>query len=110
MANKVTVLLNFINRIGPDERMCTSHITLYTFLWRKWKDLPDKNAPLMVFFHEMRGFCKISSSSTYHRTIRQLYDFGYIRYTPSFNHTQGSLIEFDGWDEPEKTIDPVQSE
>jgi hypothetical protein len=36
--------------------------------------------------------CKISASSTYHKTIRELHEFGYIEYRPSFNHNKRSLI------------------
>lgn len=99
MADKVSVLLNFFGRIASDHRINTSHISLYTFLWKRWKELPCKNGPLVVYGHEVRGACKISSSSTYHRTIRQLHEYGYIKYIPSFNHYEGSKVEFSGWEE-----------
>jgi hypothetical protein len=34
----------------------------------------------------------VSSSATYHKAIKQLQEFGYIHYVPSYNHFSGSQI------------------
>ncbi|CAN5580530.1 transcriptional regulator [soil metagenome] len=35
---------------------------------------------------------KISGKATYHKVIRELHNFGYIKYEPSFNYFRGSLV------------------
>ena len=86
-------LIDFFNCIEQDVRITTAHISLYTSLWKLWKDRGEKET-LCIFSREVMGICKISSYSTYHKTIRQLHEFGYIHYEPSFNHFTGSVIEF----------------
>jgi hypothetical protein len=36
---------------------------------------------------------KISGVATYHKAIRELDEYGYIDYKPSYNHNKGSLIQ-----------------
>ena len=86
-------LIDFFDRIRDDARITTAHISLYTALWKLRKD-KENMEPLYIFSHEVMPVCKISSYSTYHKTIRQLHEFGYINYVPSFNHFTGSVIEF----------------
>jgi len=37
---------------------------------------------------------KISSAMTYHKCVKDLNAYGYIRYEPSFNKNRGSKIYF----------------
>ena len=76
-----------------DARITTAHISLYVVLWKKWKDSGIEQ-PLSVFRKDLMELCKISSYKTYHRTIRQLHEYGYIKYVPSYNHFLGSLVYF----------------
>ncbi len=83
----------FMQRIIDDARINTSHISLYVSLVYYWKE-NDIERPVSVYSHEVMPLCKISGSATYHRCIRELNDYGYIRYVPSFNHFLGSLVYF----------------
>jgi hypothetical protein len=47
-----------------------------------------------VFSNEIMPIAKISSPATYLKCVRDLSDFGYIRYEPSFNKNKGSKIYF----------------
>lgn len=38
------------------------------------------------------GYSKIGSISTYHICIKDLISFGFIRYLPSYNSYQGTLV------------------
>jgi hypothetical protein len=38
------------------------------------------------------AFSKIASIATYHKCIRELDEYGYIHYQPSFHPAKGSLI------------------
>lgn len=47
--------------------------------------------------------CKISSTATYHKCIKELHQYGYITYTPSYNPYKGSLVLlFDFYPEEEE--------
>ncbi|MEP7374609.1 MAG: hypothetical protein ABI675_14540 [Chitinophagaceae bacterium] len=87
------VLTGFLAAAAEDPRISTAHISLYVSLWKLWKDR-SAVAPLYVYSHEVMAICKISSYSTYHKTIRQLQQYGFILYEPSFNQYIGSKIEF----------------
>jgi hypothetical protein len=87
-------LLNtFMEATKDDVRINTAHISLYVSLTFHWQKRDYKN-PLSVFRHEILPFCKISGTATYHRSMKELHEFGYIRYVPSYNHFLGSLVYF----------------
>ena len=90
MDDKV-LLVDFFKAIEDDPRVNSRHVSLYVSLFQFWikKDLEN---PLELFSREVMVLCKISASSTYHKTLRDLHAFGYIQYEPSFNHSKGSII------------------
>ncbi|HEU4576573.1 MAG TPA: hypothetical protein VFS36_16350 [Chitinophagaceae bacterium] len=84
---------SFMEMIKEDARINPAHISLYSALvhcCRKKQYLH----PVTVFSHEIMPLCKISGTATYHRSIRELHQYGYIRYVPSYNHFLGSLVYF----------------
>ena len=85
------VLCRFLSAIEEDPRIGTAHIALYLRIWKLWMDC-DCAEPLVIFGHALIGVCKISSYSTYHKTLKDLCLFGYLRYEPSFNRFAGSRI------------------
>jgi hypothetical protein len=90
MDDKV-LLVDFFKAIEDDPRVNSRHVSLYVSLFQFWINKGAEN-PLELFSKEVMGLCKISASSTYHKTIRELHEFGYINYDPSFNHNRRSLI------------------
>lgn len=86
-------LHDFLEAIREDARITTAHISVYVALWKQWID-KDFEHPLSFFRKDLMGVCKISSFNTYHKTIRQLHEYGYINYVPSYNHFLGSLVYF----------------
>jgi len=57
--------------------------------------------------------CKISSNATYHKCIKELNEFGYLRYSPSYNPYKGSLVylfDFYPSEEEEEGEDLVENE
>ena len=93
LPDKLDPLRNFLLLSSDDSRISTAHISLYAVLWRRWYEL-ENAGPLVCFSYEIMPACKISSHSTYHRTIRQLQEYGYIHYVPSFNRFTGSRVVF----------------
>ena len=85
------LLVDFFKAIETDPRVNSRHVSLYVSLFQFWIK-KDFGSPLELFSKEVMSICKISASSTYHKSIRELHEFGYINYNPSFNHNQRSRI------------------
>ena len=84
-------LHSFLSAVEQDPRITTAHISVFVSLWKKWKD-NGSQGPLSFFRTDLANLCKISSNNTFHRAIRQLHEYGYIKYVPSYNHFLGSLV------------------
>jgi len=82
---------DFFSAIADDPRINTAHISLYMALLKLWGEQGFEN-PIRVFSYEIMPLCKISGIATYHKSIRQLHLYGYIRYEPSYNRKRGSKI------------------
>jgi hypothetical protein len=88
----VSELLNgFFEGIARDPRISCGHIGIYAALLQCWA-AQQYRQPLMVFSHQVIGLAKISSRDTYFRYVRQLSEYGYILYEPSFSRKQPSTI------------------
>jgi hypothetical protein len=84
-------LTAFFNAIAKDGRISNTHIGIYAALLQYWKMNEFAN-PIEAFSYEMMEVARVSSPSTYHKCVRDLHDFGYIRYDPSFKHNQRSKV------------------
>lgn len=86
-------LSNFFTAIEKDFRIGTTHIAIYAALlqYRMGKGFIN---PIQVFRHEVAPKAKVLSAYTYHKCVRELSEYGYIKYKPSFKKTQGSKIFF----------------
>jgi hypothetical protein len=87
----VKLICQFVELAAEDARVNAYHISLYAAIVIHW-NRNNFEVPLQVFSRELMPLCKISGTATYHRTIRDLHEFGYIKYIPSFNHFLGSLV------------------
>ena len=87
----LALLNGFIQSVKADPCINTAHISLYISLVSHWYANGGEN-PLSVFSYEIMPVCKISGVATYHRSIRELHEYGYIKYVPSYNHFLGSLV------------------
>ncbi len=86
-------LSDFFNAIAGDARISITHIGIYAALLQYWKQNNFEN-PIQVFSHEIMQIAKISASATYHKIIRDLNSYGYIKYVPSYKRNQGSKVYF----------------
>lgn len=85
-----SVLPRFFEAMDRDPRLSTAHISLYFSLIRKWACM------------EYQGCIRIYSSqgakeakmclATYRNCLRELHEFGYLKYVPSFNKNLPSSI------------------
>lgn len=86
-------LSDFFEAIETDGRISITHIGIYAALLQYRMQAGFIN-PIQVFSREIMSIAKISSAITYHKCVRDLSEYGYIRYEPSFSHTKGSRIFF----------------
>lgn len=89
--NYIRHLTGFYDRIQEDNRLKPRHISLYLALFQFW-NLNHFQNPVSISRTEMMRLSKISALGTYHKCIKQLQEYGYIEYLPSFNPYKGSLV------------------
>jgi hypothetical protein len=81
--NYITHLTGFFERISIDERLNPTHISLYMALFQMWNMNRFTN-PISISRSEIMRLSKIYSNATYHKCIRELHEFEYIQYLPSY--------------------------
>lgn len=86
-------LFIFFSAIAKDYRISVTHIGIYAALLRYRADKGFAN-PVEAFKYEIMRLAKISSHVTYHKCIRELSEYGYIRYKASSKRNQRSTIYF----------------
>lgn len=85
------LLENFFQAIQNDFRIGKTHIVIYTSILYHWRRLGSPT-PLKVFSREIMAIAKIEACSTYHRCLKDLDSFGYLRYQPSFKKNEASSL------------------
>ena len=98
--NYIRHLTGFYDRIQQDDRLNPTHISLYLALFQFW-NLNHFQNPISISRNEMMKLSKISALGTYHKCIKQLQEFGYIEYIPSFNPYKGSLVNLHNFENSE---------
>ena len=89
--SKIKPLSDFFTAISKDYRISITHIGIYAALLQYW-DEHDCESPIQVFSYEIMTLAKISGSATYHKCIKELNEYGYIKYLPSYKRNEGSKI------------------
>jgi len=84
-------LQRFYDRANRDSRLLPSHISLYFGLIWLWS-INEFSPKLKIARKELMALSHINSIVTYHKCIKDLTDFGYFEYRPSFNSYKGSEI------------------
>ncbi|SJN18513.1 hypothetical protein [Sphingobacterium sp. JB170] len=82
---------NWIRRMGKDNRLLATHVSLFTALFICWQR-SGFASPFAVTRRTLMAFSKIASIATYHKCMRELHEYGYIRYQPSYHPAKGSLV------------------
>ena len=83
----------FYQKISADNRISPVHISLYFALLAQ-ADLTGIDLIIPVREHLM-VHAKVCSTVTYHRCLRELHEYGYIDYRPSYaaGRTRVEMIE-----------------
>lgn len=90
---QVNELSAFFEAIRDDNRISPTHIALFMALFQCWHQQAFQT-PVHISRREIMALAKISGLATYHRCIKELDQYGYIRYTPSFHPAKRSLVIF----------------
>lgn len=89
--NYIKHLAGFFERVATDDRLNPTHISMYVSLFQFWNASRFKN-PISISRGELMRVSKISAKATYHKCMKELNDFGYLKYKPSYNPFKGSLV------------------
>ncbi len=89
--NYIKHIQAFVARIEQDERLGPWHISLYYALFHCWNDNQRTN-PISINRQEVMSLSKIGSVNTYTKALKQLHEWGYILYEPSYNRWLGSKV------------------
>lgn len=90
---EIEALLAFLSAAETDPRISTAHVSLFVSLFSEgYKTQCDA-----VSFSrpQLMSSAKISSRATYHKCMKDLHDFGYVKYIPSHHPVLGSLVLLD---------------
>ena len=79
-------------RFNDDSRIKQGHITLYLAFFQKWNREFFKNT-LTINRQFIMERAKIRSKTTYHNYLKDLNDWNYLKYSPSFHPARGSKIQ-----------------
>lgn len=81
---------NFYETIAEDNRIGYTHISLYVTLLYFFQDKPLQN-PLHIYREKIMVKARMSRR-TYNKCMRELVEYGYLKYEPSSNPAQGSKV------------------
>lgn len=88
--NVASYLDRFFKDISVDARVTMTHISVYAAILQCLHKARTNS--LSMFGFELMQVAKISSGKTYYKTVRELHEFGYICYEPSFKKNRPSRI------------------
>lgn len=86
-------ILAFYAKARHDLRLLPTHQSLYLalfFLWQQGGCAEDGS--VTITRSEVMPLARLLSVATYHKCIRELKQFGYIEYHPTYNYYQGSKV------------------
>ncbi len=87
-----------LKRMSMDGRLNTTHVSLFSALFVQWQRAGFKS-PFSVTRKTLMAFSRIASIATYHKCIKELDEYGYIRYQPSYHPKLGSQVYWPaGWE------------
>lgn len=82
----------FLRKAGMDSRLHPSHISLFMVIVYFSTEGPE--GVFRVSRKKLMAYSRISSIVTYHKCMKELHDYGYVLYKPSFDPCRGSAVSF----------------
>jgi len=90
--NYIKHLNAIFQKVYADKRLNTTHVSLYMALFQFW-NLNRFREEFYIDRQEVMELSKIGSTATYHRCLKQMDSWNYLRYFPSHNPYKGSKIK-----------------
>jgi replication initiation and membrane attachment protein DnaB len=88
-------MTRFYEAIDDDVRIGTTHISLYMALLQQW-NLNGGINPVIIVRVTIMKVAKINARYTYNKCMKNLHEFGYIKYIPSNNCIVNSIVYLKG--------------
>lgn len=86
-------LSDFFKAIEDDYRISITHTSIYVSLLHYRADRGFIN-PIQPYRYDIMDIAKISSPKTYHKCMRELNEYGYIKYESTCKRNQRNKIYF----------------
>lgn len=90
--NYIKLLNAVYGKFFEDDRLNATHISLYMALFQEWNCSRFATDFYINRYDVMRA-SKIASKTSYHRCLKELHGWGYIKYYPSRNPYKSSKIK-----------------
>lgn len=90
--NYITHLNHFFLKLSKDDRLNTTHVSMYMALFNFWNQARF-SSDFFINRNEVMTLSRIGSKGTYHKCIKDLSEWKYINYMPSKNPNIGSKIK-----------------
>ena len=90
--NYIKHLNAVFQKFYADKRLNTTHVSLYMALFQFW-NLNRFREEFYIDRQEVMELSKIGSTATYHRCLKQMDSWNYLKYFPSHNPYKGSKIK-----------------
>src|SRR5688500_18645903 len=90
--DRYTQLTHFIDRVVSDSRLKPVHISLSIALCHSWV-LNQFQHPYKISRSLLMAASRIRSKATYHKALKELQAFGYLKYSPSYHPVRASEVE-----------------
>lgn len=90
--NYIKHLNAFFQKITEDKRLNATHVSMYLALFYQWNNTRFSKE-FYINRNEIMSLSKIGSKGTYHKCLKDLHQWNYIEYLPSYNPQQGSIIK-----------------
>ena len=87
----VKQLTEFYAKAVNDERIGYSHVCLYMALFQLW-NLNGFENPVVFKRSQLMKTAKINGRATYHKCMKDLQEYGYIQYIPTWHPAKGSKV------------------
>ncbi len=82
-------------QLSSDERVTVWHFSVYMAIFFRSRANAYIN-PVSITRREIMKLAHIGSIATYHKCIKELQQFGFIEYSPSYDPSLGSQIRLYG--------------
>jgi len=89
--NYIILMSLFYELVVADNRLTAFHVSMYLGLFQLWNKNRFSN-PIEITRKELLILSRIGSTHTYYKTLKDLHNWGYIKYVPSKSPLKNSYI------------------